>query len=701
MKLVIAEKPSVAKNIAEVIGAKNKKDGYFEGNGYYVSFAFGHLYTLFDTKDYDENMSKWTLDKYPYIPSKFKYKPIDDNGVKKQIKIINSLMKKSTEIINACDADREGALIFAEIYNNSGVNIPVKRLWVTSHTEKDIKEGMRNLKDDFKSLEISGQYRQWIDWLIGVNYTSVYTLKSSGGKVLPVGRVIMPTLNLINERDRAVEKFKPTDIYNLDAEFIINNQMYLCTMVKEDNEIRKEDILELKEKIETKNESKVHSIISVEKNITPSKLFSLTDLQAYITKRYDNFTSDKVLKIAQKLYENKYITYPRTGSKFLNDTQKKDVNEIIEKFKKNNILNINDIDTISFNEESSIFNDKKVDSHPAIIPTYIMPDLNKLSEEDKIIYIEISKRFLSHFMPVSKEEETVLLIASNGVWFKLKGKKLKHIGWKELYTDDIKEIQHKYKQIDSNINEKSQVILNKLLIKESMTTPPKKYTEETLLKAMENCGKKIENEEDILKGFTIGTPATRAETIKKLLQCGYIKQNGKTLEITKLGKDVIKNFPSKKILDLNFTGRIENSLKDIAYEKINVEDFFNEIKLDICSVTNNIKQSKISKIYSDNDIKVLGTCPDCGKKVVENIKAYSCEGTKNNECKFIIWKEDEFFKKFGKKITEGIAKKLILNQKVSIKGFKSVKKEGVKFDANVLIEKDEKTGYWNYKFKFN
>jgi DNA topoisomerase III len=708
--LIIAEKPSVAGSIAAALGATKRQDGYFEGNGYFVSYAFGHLYSLCDTKDYKPDMEGWNLNDYPFIPSEFKYKPIDNPGVKKQIKTIKELASKVDTIINSCDGDREGELIFAELKNDLKFNKPIKRLWITSHTPKDIQKGMDNLKNSLVDLENAGYCRQKIDWIIGINLTVVYTLKA-GGSTLKLGRVVLPTLKLIFDREVAIANFKSTPFYMLKSEFKASNESYIGTYFNQEGNTRIIDKLQLIN-IQESIKNKPGTITKKEGKKTSEnapKLFNLTDLQGHITNKYKGFTSDKVLEIMQSLYEKKHLTYPRTASRYLDDTQTKDAQESLYAVMEIPELSIKDKADLKFHTDKRVFDSSKVDSHPAIIPTYVVPDLSSLSDGEKIVYLEVVKRFVSLFLPAAVYDTVEIITKVENYEFITRGKVLVEEGWKQLYitqADQEEDPEGKGQEENpeesitaKNIKIGDTVLTGNTEIKEGKTNPPAHYTEKTLLTAMETCGKDVENEDELLKGYTIGTPATRGDTIKKLFECGYINQKGKSILITDLGTKVIHFFPVKRLLKTDFTGQIEKTLKDIENGQYDSEEFMNKMTAYIVKNIEEMKSSQIPTIK--RPANVIGPCPKCGKNVIETEKAYSCEATRNKECNFTLWKDDKFFKTFSKKLTETIAKELTNKGKVTIKGMKSPNKEGVTFDAIVTIQENQETGFWNYKLDFD
>lgn len=696
MQLILTEKPSVANNIAYALNVKNRYDGYYEGNGYIVTFAFGHLFELYDTKDYKDGFEKWELDKFPFIPEKFRYKVKEDKGVKKQVKIIKELASKKEvkEIIIATDADREGQLIAAIIIKELNINKPMKRLWINSYTSKEVHQGMKNLLDykDVLTLEKAGYCRQQMDWLFGINFTSLATLKYSNGKLLNVGRVILPTVKLVYDRNIEIKNFKKETYYQLKCIFNTKDGQYEGYFVDDgiDRFKERKKLENILDAIRNK-----HGIIigrkTKEVKESAPLLYNLTDLQGDITSRYNSFTSDKVLSIAQSLYEKRYISYPRTSSRHLDNTQDKEVEEVL------NVLS-NDYPSeynIKFHKSKRIFDSTKVDSHPAIIPTYIKPNSNDLTKDELLVYEVIKKRFLAHFMPQNEYLDIKVITEVKGCKFLSKGRNLIKKGWLKLY--DNKDIDKKIDTVLLKLKEADIVEVIHSGILEKETQPPKLYTEKTLLKAMENCGKKVKDEdiEHILKGYSIGTPATRSDVIKKIIGVGYIKKKGKSLDITDLGRNLVKVFPIKELLDTDFTGRIEKSLKDIEKGVVN-PDLFMERMIRYTEKSSNIIKGSNGTIYGgqDNTNKVIGKCPECGHDVIEGKKAYGCSNWRNG-CKFTIWYNQ--LEKLGmRKISKTNIKKLLKNELINLK-LRSAK-TGKDFTCKGKLEKEKDK--WGIKLVF-
>lgn len=703
--LIIAEKPSVARAISEALKVKGKKDGYYESDKYYITYAYGHLYQLYDVSDYDPEKKGWKLEYFPFIPKDYKYKPIDNDGAKKQIRTIKTLLKDSDLVINACDKDREGEVLFSEIKHVLNIKQPIKRLLITSYTDKDVEKGMRELGSERLDIEKAGGCRQKIDWVLGINLTSTFTLITNSNTQLRLGRVILPTLKLIFDREKEIAGFKSRPIYTLKADFQNDKCSYSGTyyLDGQNKSADKNPLEKVKEDIKDQ-QAVVIKKISDKKKTMPPKLFSLTDLQGHITSSYKDFTADKVLKITQALYERKYVTYPRTASRVLDDTQTEDAKESFEAILKKLELGITEKEKFNFHTDKSVFDSTRVDSHPAIIPTYMIPDTKTLSADEKAVYMEIVKRFMAVFMGPTIHDTLEVVTRVKEHEFITRGKMLISEGWRELYkSSKAEEDQDKDDNIEGeNLSEGDISKVKDSTLKEGKTAAPKHHTIKTLLFAMENCGKSVEDESEVLKGFTIGTPATRSETIKKLMDCGYIIQKGSNLLITETGIRIITTFPAKNLMRVEFTGQIEKTLKDIEKGNYDPDEFMDKMTGYIAKTINDMKSLTFESIRNErSDKNVIGKCPACKKDVVENIKAYSCEGTLNKQCNFTLWKEDKYLSAFGKKMTLAIAKSLVKDQKVKIKGLKSSKKPGSTFDAIIHLKKNDSSGYWNYEMSFD
>lgn len=715
-KVIIAEKPSVAKNIAEAFNIKTKKDGFFEGKDYLITWAFGHLFQLYAARDYDERLKSWRMENFPFIPEEFKYKVkcdnvnrnVSDSGVEKQINIIKNLINREDVdgVISATDQDREGEVISLEIFMYLDVKKPIYRLLLNEWTPDEVKKGMDNLKDnsEMKCLQDAGIGRQLADWIIGINLTSVATLryKPNDKKILNIGRVLLPTLKIIYDRDKEIENFKATTYYKLLATFkTSDNKEFEGTYYENNNEkFEDKSVLDalnalLKEKLGKIIEKQVEK-----KKEYPPFLFNLSNLQGYITSKYKGWTSDKVLKVAQSLYEKKFITYPRTGSIALEESLKDRARKVLDILK----VGLSYEDKINFVTTKRIFDNSKVESHSAITPTYLKP--SGLTKDEQIVYDAVKNRFIMQFMPVAEYEETKLTLKVNdenikGIFIS-RGKVQLVEGWKVVEKMESKDT------ILPMVNKEDIVYVVDSKVNAVTKKPPKLHTEKTLLRVMETCGKSFKDEEDseemmasILSGFSIGTPATRAETIKRLKDIGYIKSKGKSLTTTELGRTIVEIFPVKELFDLEYTGRLEKTLSDIEKGKFSKDEFLKMIedftKKAIDDIKKDTSMLKNFKVKLPEGSESLGKCPVCGNDVIEGEKAFGCVNWKNG-CKFSIWKDDKFINSLGKKVTKEIVEILLKNGKVGFRNLRS--KKGTIFSAYLKYEKDEKTGYYNWKFEF-
>ena len=614
----------------------------------------------------------------------------------------------------------EGELISFLIFLLAKNKKPVKRILVNEWTPEDITRGMNNLKDDvdMRNLQAAGYTRLITDWLIGINFTSVATLKYGNGKLLNIGRVILPTVKLVYDRDMEILNFVPKTYYEIEGNFKSKNGEYKGKYIK-GKEIKFDDIEEVNKVINSinSNEGKI-----IDKKITTSKeyapkLFSLTSLQGYITSKYSNFTSDKVLSVCQSLYEGSgkggYITYPRTDSIYLEESLASKVSQTLDKLK----VGLEYENKIKFTKTKRVFDSSKVDSHSAIIPTYIIP--TKLTPDEQIVYNAIKDRFIANFMPPAEYENTEIKTDVDSNIFLTKGKVLKSKGYLEVYKKEEKD--DLLPSVD--VNDIVEVLEIKPLTKQ--TTPPKPYTEDTLLKAMKNCGKNVPDDDTtVLSGYSIGTSATRADVLKKISQVGYVGKKGKSYFITDLGKNLVEIFPVKELFDVDYTGKLEKSLSDIQKGQFTRKEYLNNIMTFIFNNVELIKRDtpknistetysynpKTKKFSKESSIKSksstskenksttnkannesLGKCPICQNDVVEIEKGFICKNY--NECKFGIWKNDKFLEYYKKKPNKTMVKSILKNGSAKVKSLTS--KQGNKFDATLRYSKKD-NGYFGW-----
>ncbi len=727
MKVILAEKPSVAKTIASFLGAKTRRDGYFEGNGYIVTYAFGHLVSLYDMKDYDKEKysGSWKMANFPFIPAdKFKFK-VDDSK-QKQFNIIKELLNREDVeyVINATDNDREGELIAFLIFLLAKNKKPVKRILVNEWTPQDITRGLENLKDeeDMRNLQAAGYTRLITDWLIGINFTSVATLKYGNGKLLNIGRVILPTVKLVYDRDMEIKNFVPKTYFEIEGNFKAENGTYKGKLIKgkETKFDTEEEAIAVIESISSKEGVISSKKVTKSKEYAP-KLFSLTSLQGYITSKYAHFTSDKVLSVCQSLYEGKgkggYITYPRTDSVYLEESLTDKASQTLNRLKQGLPYE----DKIKFAKTKRVFDSSKVDSHSAIIPTYIVP--NSLTPDEQIVYQAIKDRFISNFMPPAEYENTEIKTDVDGNIFLTKGKVLKVKGYLEVYNKEQKN------DLLPSIEKGENVEVLEILPLKKQTTPPKSYTEDTLLKAMKNCGKNVDDEDLVLAGYSIGTSATRGDVLKKIAQVGYVNKKGKSYYITDLGINLVEIFPVKDLFDVDYTGKLEKSLSDIQKGQFSRKEYLLNIMNFIVKNVNLIKYDSPKKINTDayvydpktktatskskleaqaakkaiatskkcgdkSDNASLGKCPVCGGDVVETDKGFLC--TNYQTCKFGIFKNDKYLALYKKKPNKTMVKAILKKGEAKVKSLTD--KNGNKFDA-VLTYGKNSNGYFGWSIK--
>lgn len=727
MKVILAEKPSVAKTIASFLKANTRRDGYFEGNGYIVTYAFGHLVSLYDMKDYDKEKysGSWKMANFPFIPAdKFKFK-VDDSK-QKQFNIIKELLNRDDVeyVINATDNDREGELIAFLIFLLAKNKKPVKRILVNEWTPQDITRGLENLKDeeDMRNLQAAGYTRLITDWLIGINFTSVATLKYGNGKLLNIGRVILPTVKLVYDRDMEIKNFVPKTYFEIEGNFKCANGTYKGKLIKgkETKFDTEEEAMAVIDSITSKNGVISSKKVTKSKEYAP-KLFSLTSLQGYITSKYSHFTSDKVLNVCQSLYEGKgkggYITYPRTDSVYLEESLTDKASQTLNRLKQNLPYE----DKIKFAKTKRVFDSSKVDSHSAIIPTYIVP--NSLNPDEQIVYQSIKDRFIANFMPPAEYENTEIKTDVDDSVFLTKGKVLKVKGYLEVYNKEQKN------DLLPSMEKGENVEVLEILPLKKQTTPPKSYTEDTLLKAMKNCGKNVDDEDLVLAGYSIGTSATRGDVLKKIAQVGYVNKKGKSYYITDLGINLVEIFPVKDLFDVDYTGKLEKSLSDIQKGQFSRKEYLLNIMNFIVKNVNLIKYDAPKKINTDayvydpktkkalsksqleakatkaakasskkssskTDNTSLGKCPVCGSDVVETDKGFLC--TNYQTCKYGIFKDDKYLALYKKKPNKTMVKSILKKGEAKVKSLTD--KNGNKFDAILTYQKNQ-NGYFSWFIK--
>ena len=582
MIVCIAEKPSVAKEIADILGARSRHDGYYEGNGYQVTWTFGHLCTLKEPHDYTPMWQRWSLSSLPMIPPRFGIKLIDDRGIEKQFAIIERLMKSADMIVNCGDAGQEGELIQRWVMQKAQAKCPVKRLWVSSLTEEAIREGFATLKDqsEYQALYEAGLSRAIGDWLLGMNATRLYTLKYAKNKqVLSIGRVQTPTLALIVKRHLEIANFVPQPYWELKT--VYRDTTFSVTEGRFDNEEKGREALE---KI-TGEPFTVTDITAKNGTELPPKLYDLTSLQVDCNKKF-GLSADQTLQIIQSLYEKKVTTYPRVDTTFLSDDIYPKCPNILKGLRDYQTLVMPLVDK-PLPKSKKVFDNKKVTDHHAIIPTGVYPQ--GLTDLEKKVYDLVARHFIAVFYPDCKFRTTTVLGESAGVEFKTSGKVITEPGWRVVFagqpTDEEKENDNLLPEFT-----KGESGPHTPGLAEKWTQPPKNYTEATLLRAMETAGKLVDDEElrDAMKENGIGRPSTRAAIIETLFKRNYIRREKKNIVATPTGIELIGIIRNELLKSAELTGRWEKKLRDIEKRQYEAKTFIEELKEMLSTVVNDV-----------------------------------------------------------------------------------------------------------------
>ena len=577
MIVCIAEKPSVARDIAKVLGANTTHEGYMEGNGYQVTWTFGHLCTLKEPHDYTDQWKSWALSRLPMIPPRFGIKLIADKGVEKQFKVIEALFQKADEIVNCGDAGQEGELIQRWVMQKAAVHCPVKRLWISSLTEESIREGFKTLKDqlDYQSLYEAGLSRAIGDWLLGMNATRLYTLKyGQNRQVLSIGRVQTPTLALIVNRYHEIVNFKPEAYWVLST--IYRDTTFTATKGKYGSvEDGQKDLQSVEGK-----EFTVTDITTKKGTEAPPRLYDLTSLQVECNKKY-NLSADQTLQTIQSLYEKKYTTYPRVDTTYLSDDIYPKCPDILAKLT-NYAEYTAPLAGKKLPKSKKVFDNSKVTDHHAIIPTGVVPQ--GLSFVEQHVYDEVCRHFIAVFYPDCQFATTTVLGKVEEVEFKTSGKQILVPGWREVIKPVKQEDEKKEGQEDEEktlpIFEKGEHGPHQPQLAEKWTMPPKPYTEATLLRAMETAGKLVDDESlrEVMKENGIGRPSTRAAIIETLFKRNYIRKVRKSLEPTPTGIELIGLIHEDLLKSAELTGIWEKKLREIEQHKYEARQFLDELK---------------------------------------------------------------------------------------------------------------------------
>lgn len=622
MVVCVAEKPSVGEYIARVLGADQRRNGYFEGNGYQVTWTFGHLCALLDPQEYTDQWKAWSLGSLPMIPPRFSIKVSGDEGVHKQFNVIKSLIEQADEVINCGDAGQEGELIQRWVYQQAGCKCPVKRLWVNSLTEEAIREGFRQLKDqsEYQHLYEAGMMRAIGDWLLGMNATRAYTIRYARGtgknrQVLSVGRVQTPTLALVVKRQAEIEHFVPRTYWELKTNY--RDTLFSAQIPVEEGEyaITSE---EQGQALADSIKALPLTITSVEKKKAleyAPKLYDLTSLQVDCNKKY-SFSAEQTLQLIQSLYEKRVTTYPRVDTTYLSDDIYPKVPATLAGIK-DYYPQIAPLLGAKLPQSKKVFDNKKVTDHHAIIPTGQRPE--GLTADEKKVYDLVALHFIAVFYPECEVSNTTVLAKAGEIDFKVTGREVIKPGWRVVFDDK--------EEKEENANEeesakslpafvKGESGPHEPVLKEKTTTPPKYYTEATLLRAMETAGKTVEDEElrDAMKENGIGRPSTRAAIIEKLYQRKYIQKQGKSLRATDVGIELIHTIISPLLKSAELTGLWEKKLREIERGEYAAENFLAELKEMTAGVVKDVKTNKAGML-----------CPVCRQGlIIRGNTRYGC-----------------------------------------------------------------------------
>ena len=670
-KLIVAEKPSVAMSYAKVLGATNRQDGYLEGNGYLVSWCVGHLVELAPPNVYNAKYVKWSIADLPILPQKWQY--LVSASTKKQFGILQKLMHRPDvdSVICATDAGREGELIFRLVYQQAGCKKPFSRLWLSSMEESAIREGFAHLKPstEYDALYNAALCRERADWMVGINASRLFSCLY--GQPLAVGRVMTPVLAMTVVREAAIAAFTPERFYTVALTLADGGTASSKRFAQ------KEDAELLLSKCRKEGRATVQKMERKEKSESPPQLYDLTALQRDAN-RLLGFTAQQTLDYAQSLYEKRLITYPRTDSRFLTEDMAASLPGLVTDTGKAFAVE----EPIPIHVQQ-VINGSKVTDHHALLPTKSMAtaDLAALPAGERNVLRLIAARLLCAVGEPHCYAETTLTTICAGEEFSAKGKMVLSEGWKAMERKMLGELLGKQKEVAAlpDVQEQSQCRVAGAELKEGQTSPPKSYTEDTLLSAMQAAGADSMPEGGERRG--IGTPATRAATIEKLVQKGFLERKGnkktKVLLPTDKGKALITVMP-EEIQSPEMTADWETKLLQIERSEMEPETFMTEIKEMISSLVTTTEAAKGANALMKN--KIIGVCPNCGKSVVEREKGWFCE---NRECRFVLWKDNAFFKRLGKRLDAHVADKLLRDGRVRLKDCKSAK--GKTYNATVLL----------------
>ncbi len=704
MQLVIAEKPSVGKDIAKILGASSTKEGFLQGSDCLVTWCVGHLVELAPPEEYTPDWKGWKLSTLPMLPEAFQHRVNPSRG--KQFEIVSRLMNdpRITEVVCATDAGREGQLIFMYVYLLSGCTKPVKRLWINSMTDEAIRKGFASLKDnlEYENLYQSARSRAEADWLVGMNATRLFSVKYN--TKLTVGRVQTPTLAMIVNRQLTIQNFVPEPFYEIEADC----RAFKATWFNEDG--TRAASKEAAESIVAQCTGKEGTVVKLNRKKASSDrplLYDLTELQREANRRY-GYTANQTLDSAQALYEkHKLATYPRTDSRYLSSDMKAELPALVKAIHtgyKDAVPHTEKLMKQGINSDKRVINDSKVTDHHAIIVTPNIARYNpaRLNDMENNLLRLIVTRFLCVLDEKMAYDQTDIELLIEAEHFKASGKKVTNPGWKAIEDALIGKVKNPEAEEEPEqfitLNKGDKLTPEAITLLSRSTSPPKYYTEDTLLSAMETAGKGIEDEalREEMKGMGLGTPATRASIIEKLITVGYVERKKKNLLATAHGTRLISLVPDKLRLP-DLTGEWESQLSQIAAGKAASDDFMAGIRTYVAEIVTETAATGIDR-QAFGDKEPLGKCPRCGKLVYENSKSFYCAGYRAEpKCTFSMWKSEKFFTDKGKELTPEIVRSLLSEGKIKMTGLKKKAGDGV-YDAIVLLQ-DTGT-YVNYRLSF-
>jgi len=693
MRLIVAEKPSVGRDIAGALGGHRREKGSLVGDGWTVTWALGHLAELAPPDAYGEEYKRWRLESLPILPERFKVRV--SPKTREQFSVVKDLLRDPsvTEVVNACDAGREGELIFAYLYGLSGCNKPVLRLWISSLTREAIRQGFDSLREGraMKPLEDAARSRGEADWIVGMNATRAYSVRfGRPGNVLSVGRVQTPTLKLLVDREREIEDFKPEKFWTVHVRFRRDENTYDGVWFKKkENRLKEREAAEdIAEKVRggTGTVRKAEKKTATEK---PPLLYDLTELQRNANARF-GFTAERTLRAAQALYEErKLITYPRTSSRYLSKDMVGGLKKRVEATTALPGLSPFADQLLALPKlpvTRRIVDDSKVTDHHAIVPTN-KESQGGLPPDEAKVYDLVARRFLAVFFPAARFENTTVVTEVKQETFLSRGRVVLEAGWRALYPDGVGGRKEKEPPVLPPVEVGQEWDVAKVGVKEGETKPPPRYSESALLGAMETAGKLVEDEElrQQMKDSGLGTPATRAATIERLIKVGYVEREKKALVPTEKGRSLVGLLGESPLSSPELTARWEERLAKMEKGAERRPDFMADISGFATALVEGVRGMEGERLAAPSrGREPLGACPKCGSPVVETKKAYGCSAWKQTGCDFAIWKQVS-----GKRLSEAQAKQLLTRGRTAqMKGFKS--KAGKPYAAALKLDPEHR-----------